>query len=33
MEERGADPAASAVLRSQVACAVLGLVIEKPSHG
>jgi DNA-binding PadR family transcriptional regulator len=34
---RGADPrdepAASAVLRSQVVCAVLGLVIEKPSHG
>src|SRR5271168_5258522 len=33
MQERGADPASSAVLRSQVACAVLGLVIEKPSHG
>src|SRR5580700_5355318 len=33
LEERGADPAGSAVLRSQVACAVLGLVIEKPSHG
>jgi DNA-binding PadR family transcriptional regulator len=32
-EERGADPAGSAALRSQVACAVLGLVIEKPSHG
>jgi len=32
-EERGIDPAGSAVLRSQVACAVLGLVIEKPSHG
>jgi DNA-binding PadR family transcriptional regulator len=27
------DPAANVVLRSQVACAVLGLVIEKPSHG
>jgi DNA-binding PadR family transcriptional regulator len=27
------DPAGSAVLRSQVVCAVLGLVIEKPSHG
>lgn len=33
MQERRADPASSAVLRSQVACAVLGLVIEKPSHG
>ncbi len=33
LEERGADPAGSAVLRSQVVCAVLGLVIEKPSHG
>jgi DNA-binding PadR family transcriptional regulator len=33
LEERGADVASSAVLRSQVACAVLGLVIEKPSHG
>ncbi len=33
LEERGAEPAGSAVLRSQVACAVLGLVIEKPSHG
>ena len=32
-EERGADPADSAALRSQVVCAVLGLVIEKPSHG
>lgn len=32
-EERGIDSAGSAVLRSQVACAVLGLVIEKPSHG
>jgi DNA-binding PadR family transcriptional regulator len=31
--ERGADPAGSVALRSQVACAVLGLVIEKPSHG
>jgi DNA-binding PadR family transcriptional regulator len=33
LEETGTDPASSAVLRSQVACAVLGLVIEKPSHG
>lgn len=33
LEERGAEPADIAVLRSQVACAVLGLVIEKPSHG
>jgi DNA-binding PadR family transcriptional regulator len=33
LEGRGADTAGSAVLRSQVACAVLGLVIEKPSHG
>jgi DNA-binding PadR family transcriptional regulator len=33
LEEAGADPAAAVVLRSQVACAVLGLVIEKPSHG
>lgn len=33
LQERGADTAGSAVLRSQVACAVLGLVIEKPSHG
>lgn len=33
LEERGADSADSAALRSQVACAVLGLVIEKPSHG
>lgn len=32
-EERDIDPAGSAALRSQVACAVLGLVIEKPSHG
>jgi DNA-binding PadR family transcriptional regulator len=32
-EDRGVDPAGSAVLRSQVVCAVLGLVIEKPSHG
>ncbi len=32
-EERDTDLAASAALRSQVACAVLGLVIEKPSHG
>jgi DNA-binding PadR family transcriptional regulator len=37
LQERGADSgsdaAAGVVLRSQVACAVLGLVIEKPSHG
>src|SRR5271155_4089396 len=33
LEERGTDLATSAALRSQVACAVLGLVIEKPSHG
>lgn len=33
LEQRGADPAGGAALRSQVACAVLGLVIEKPSHG
>jgi DNA-binding PadR family transcriptional regulator len=33
LEGRGADPGGSAALRSQVACAVLGLVIEKPSHG
>jgi DNA-binding PadR family transcriptional regulator len=33
LEGRGTDPAGSAALRSQVACAVLGLVIEKPSHG
>ncbi len=33
LEGRGIDPAGSAALRSQVACAVLGLVIEKPSHG
>jgi DNA-binding PadR family transcriptional regulator len=33
LEERGEDPAGGGVLRSQVACAVLGLVIEKPSHG
>jgi len=33
LEERVAGVAGSAVLRSQVACAVLGLVIEKPSHG
>jgi DNA-binding PadR family transcriptional regulator len=32
LEQRGVDPAGSA-LRSQVTCAVLGLVIEKPSHG
>jgi DNA-binding PadR family transcriptional regulator len=33
LEEGASDPASCAVLRSQVACAVLGLVIEKPSHG
>ncbi len=33
LEGRGTDPTGSAVLRSQVACTVLGLVIEKPSHG
>ena len=33
LEEAGFEPASCAVLRSQVACAVLGLVIEKPSHG
>ena len=33
LKEASADPASCAVLRSQVACAVLGLVIEKPSHG
>jgi DNA-binding PadR family transcriptional regulator len=33
LEEAGADPAGAAVLRSLLACAVLGLVIEKPSHG
>jgi DNA-binding PadR family transcriptional regulator len=33
LEERGTDSASNAALRSQVACAVLGLVIEKPSHG
>jgi DNA-binding PadR family transcriptional regulator len=33
VQESGEDPAANVVLRSQVACAVLGLVIEKPSHG
>jgi len=32
LHERNVD-AGAAVLRSQVACAVLGLVIEKPSHG
>ena len=32
-EGRDLELAASAALRSQVACAVLGLVIEKPSHG
>jgi DNA-binding PadR family transcriptional regulator len=33
LEVGGTDPVGSAVLRSQVACTVLGLVIEKPSHG
>ena len=33
LEDRGTDLAGAAALRSQVACAVLGLVIEKPSHG
>ena len=33
LEQGGADLAGAAALRSQVACAVLGLVIEKPSHG
>src|SRR3984885_15322069 len=33
LEGGGPEPAGAAVLRSQVACAVLGLVIEKPSHG
>jgi len=33
LEERGVDLEDGSVLRSQVACAVLGLVIEKPSHG
>jgi DNA-binding PadR family transcriptional regulator len=37
LQERGADlgedPAANLGVRSQVVCAVLGLVIEKPSHG
>lgn len=32
-EELGDDLGAGEVLRSQIACAVLGLVIEKPSHG
>jgi DNA-binding PadR family transcriptional regulator len=32
VHERSMD-AGAAVLRSQVACSVLGLVIEKPSHG
>lgn len=30
---RDVDAAATSALRSQVACAALGLVIEKPSHG
>jgi len=33
LEEQGADRVDVAALRSQVSCAVLGLVIEKPSHG
>jgi DNA-binding PadR family transcriptional regulator len=33
LEDRGVDLADGCALRSQVACAVLGLVIEKPSHG
>jgi DNA-binding PadR family transcriptional regulator len=33
LEDRSTDLAGAAALRSQVACAVLGLVIEKPSHG
>ena len=33
LEERGVELADGSALRSQVACAVLGLVIEKPSHG
>jgi DNA-binding PadR family transcriptional regulator len=33
LEQRDGAPAAGAALRSQVACAVLGLVIEKPSYG
>jgi DNA-binding PadR family transcriptional regulator len=33
LEDRGTDLGGVAALRSQVACAVLGLVIEKPSHG
>jgi DNA-binding PadR family transcriptional regulator len=32
-QERGTEQVGGGVLRSQVACAVLGLVIEKPSHG
>ncbi|HEX5853515.1 MAG TPA: PadR family transcriptional regulator [Solirubrobacteraceae bacterium] len=32
-DEGDVDVADSAALRSQVSCAVLGLVIEKPSHG
>ncbi|MBA3808231.1 MAG: helix-turn-helix transcriptional regulator [Solirubrobacterales bacterium] len=32
-DRREDAPAGHAALRSQVACAVLGLVIEKPSHG
>jgi DNA-binding PadR family transcriptional regulator len=33
LHERSTDTGDAAVLRSQVACAVLGLVIERPSHG
>src|SRR5580658_10158919 len=33
VQERGTEQVGGGVLRSQVACAVLGLVIEKPSHG
>jgi DNA-binding PadR family transcriptional regulator len=37
LQRRGGEPASApgsvTVLRSQVVCAVLGLVIEKPSHG
>jgi DNA-binding PadR family transcriptional regulator len=32
-EDRGLEQRASSVLRSQVACAVLALVIERPSYG
>jgi DNA-binding PadR family transcriptional regulator len=33
VQERGIEQVGGGVLRSQVTCAVLGLVIEKPSHG